>query len=267
MNNQLPINQKKIIYKKAKKLIDMYKKGLLGGEVMPEDANPGLSKDSKENCLYFTLPMALNYQRNSYKLWEAAKATYEVVETTDVFDPKAVTQMSEGELKNRLVKYKVALQPNKHPEIWRKLCATLCDDFDGDIRNLFIKNDNSVEKIKEYIVGNKKKFPYLSGPKILNYWLYVMTQYTAIDLAGREYITVAPDTHVIQASMKLGLIKDEDKSRADIREYVSTLWEEVFYDTEYCPIDVHTPLWLWSRNGFAAQIEVDKDNELFQSGL
>lgn len=141
MNNQLPINQKKIIYKKAKKLIDMYKKGLLGGEVMPEDANPGLSKDSKENCLYFTLPMALNYQRNSYKLWEAAKATYEDVETTDVFDPKAVTQMSEGELKNRLVKYKVALQPNKHPEIWRKLCATLCDDFDGDIRNLFIKND------------------------------------------------------------------------------------------------------------------------------
>lgn len=216
MNNQLPINQKKIIYKKAKKLIDMYKKGLLGGEVMPEDANPGLSKDSKENCLYFTLPMALNYQRNSYKLWEAAKATYEDVETTDVFDPKAVTQMSEGELKNRLVKYKVALQPNKHPEIWRKLCATLCDDFDGDIRNLFIKNDNSVEKIKEYIVGNKKKFPYLSGPKILNYWLYVMTQYTAIDLAGREYITVAPDTHVIQASIKLGLIKDEDKSRADI---------------------------------------------------
>lgn len=124
-----------------------------------------------------------------------------------------------------------------------------------------------MEKIKEYIVGNKKKFPYLSGPKILNYWLYVMTQYTAIDLAGREYITVAPDTHVIQASIKLGLIKDEDKSRADIREYVSTLWEEVFYDTEYCPIDVHTPLWLWSRNGFAAQIEVDKDNELFQSGL
>lgn len=45
MNNQLPINQKKNIYKKAKKLIDMYKKGLLGGEVMPEDANPGLSKD------------------------------------------------------------------------------------------------------------------------------------------------------------------------------------------------------------------------------
>lgn len=135
--------------------------------------------------------------------------------------------MSEGELKNRLVKYKVALQPNKHPEIWRKLCATLCDDFDGDIRNLFVKNDNSVEKIKEYIVGNKKKFPYLSGPKILNYWLYVMTQYTAIDLAGREHITVAPDTHVIQASIKLGLGNKEQiiKREEEIQEYISFLIE------------------------------------------
>ena len=49
----------------------MYLSGLLGGEIMPEDANPSLPKHSTENYLYFTLPMALNYQRNSYTLWEA----------------------------------------------------------------------------------------------------------------------------------------------------------------------------------------------------
>ncbi len=48
----------------------MWKQGKLGGEVMPEDANPGLERKSLENYLYFTLPMALNYQRNSYTLWE-----------------------------------------------------------------------------------------------------------------------------------------------------------------------------------------------------
>lgn len=37
---------------------------------MPEDANPNLEKNSLENYLYFTLPMALNYQRNSYTLWK-----------------------------------------------------------------------------------------------------------------------------------------------------------------------------------------------------
>lgn len=38
---------------------------------MPEDENPALDKSSKENYLYFTLPMALNDQRNSYMLWNA----------------------------------------------------------------------------------------------------------------------------------------------------------------------------------------------------
>ncbi len=48
--------------------MEMYKRGELGGEIMPEDSNPHLNKDSLENYLYFTLPMALNYQRNSYTL-------------------------------------------------------------------------------------------------------------------------------------------------------------------------------------------------------
>ena len=170
-------------------------------------------------------------------------------------------------LKNRLVKYKVALQPNKHPEIWRKLCATLCDDFDGDIRNLFIKNDNSVEKIKEYIVGNKKKVSVPVRPQ--DFELLAVCDdavYSHRPCRKRIHYCCTRYAQFTQASIKLGLIKDEDKSRADIREYVSTLWEEVFYDTEYCPIDVHTPLWLWSRNGFAAQIEWIRIMSFFKVG-
>lgn len=43
------------------------------------------------------------------------------------------------------------------------------------------------------------RFPYLGGNKICNYWLYVMEQYTDVKFIDRENITVAPDTHVIQA--------------------------------------------------------------------
>ena len=67
---------KKEILAKVEILISMYKSGELGGEIMPEDANPHFEKSSLENYLYFTLPMALNYQRNSYKLWESALKTY-----------------------------------------------------------------------------------------------------------------------------------------------------------------------------------------------
>lgn len=70
----------------VEKLVQMHKKGLLGGEVMPEDSNPNLEKNSIENYNYFTLPMALNYQRNSYKLWESANKTWKDKETQFVFD-------------------------------------------------------------------------------------------------------------------------------------------------------------------------------------
>ena len=64
------------ILENVDKLVEMYKKGLLGGEGKPEDSNPHLSKQSIENYNYYTLPMALNYQRNSYKLWESANQTW-----------------------------------------------------------------------------------------------------------------------------------------------------------------------------------------------
>ena len=117
-------------------LLDAYKSGRLGGEKMPEDENPALDKSSKENYLYFTLPMALNYQRNSYKLWECANKTYKDTETTDVFDTKAVINMNEQQLREKLIKYKVALQPNKQPVIWRTICETIKNDLQGQINDI-----------------------------------------------------------------------------------------------------------------------------------
>ena len=111
-------------------------------------------------------PMALNYQRNSYVLWECANRMYADNEAKQVFDSEAVCLMSEEHLKEYLVKYKVALQPNKQPLIWKKICETIEYKLNGDIRNLFVINGYSVKRIKEYIQSNKKDFPYLGGNKI-----------------------------------------------------------------------------------------------------
>ena len=235
-------------------LIDAYKSGRLGGEKMQEDENPELDKCSKENYLYFTLPMALNYQRNSYTLWECANKTYKDADTMDVFDTKAVINMDEQQLRDKLVKYKVALQPNKQPVIWRTLCETIENDFAGDIRRLFSYNAYFVKKIKEYIARNKKKFPYLGGNKICNYWLYVMEQYTDMTFVDRENITVDPDTLVIQASERLGIISSEEVENGNVQELVAQRWQEILKGNELVPINVHTPMWLWSRGKFSVEI-------------
>lgn len=107
------------IVEKVYQLVYAYKQGLLGGEKMPEDENPALEKGSKQNYMYLTLPMALNYQRNSYVLWECANRMYSDREARKAFDSKEVCPMPEEMLKEYLVKYKVALQPNKQPLIWK----------------------------------------------------------------------------------------------------------------------------------------------------
>ena len=242
---------KEEILKKVEILLTMYKNGELGGEVMPEDANPHFEKSSLENYLYFTLPMARNYQRNSYTLWESALKTYNDEETRFIFNPKECLERKFEEVQYALTKYRVALQKQKQTEIWLTLCKTFVDLFDGDIRKLFDNLDNDVDRIRDFIQKeNKKKFPYLSGTKICNYWLYVIYQYTDRKYKNIEKLTVAPDTHVVKATHRLGLITDEELERSDAQLITIERWNQLLEGTKYKPIDIHTPLWLWSRNGF-----------------
>lgn len=242
------------ILEKVKKLIEYHNEGILGGEVMPEDSNPQLEKGSEKNYIYFTLPMSLNYQRNSYTLWKAALQTFNDSDTKDVFCPQKVVDMSFTELQERLTKYKVALQKNKQTDIWLTISDTIVDKFQGDIRNLFRWNEYDVIKIKEYIKQNKKKFPYLAGPKISNYWLYVMSNYTDAKLKNVKKITIAPDTHIIQSSIRLGVITEDQIKMGNFRERISEKWDTILEGSGINPIDVHTPLWLWSRNGFKQNV-------------
>lgn len=86
---------------------------------MPEDTSPTFSTEQYETRLaYFTLPMSLNYQRDSYKLREAALRTFDDTQTRVVFDVEASARLDTETLRTFLMKYKVALQPNKHIATW-----------------------------------------------------------------------------------------------------------------------------------------------------
>ncbi len=239
---------------KVKKLIEYHKAGLLGGEFMPEDSCPNFAKGEEHSYIYFTLPMALNYQRNSYKLWESTLLTFNDPETAFIYDMNKVLKATEEQLKTALTKYKVALQPNKQPVIWKTLCNTFVRDFGGSIKNFFKTFDNDVVKIKEYMTSHKKDFPYLSGEKIMNYWLFVIFQYTDALLKNKQEITIAPDTHILKASVKLGVISQEDMQKSNIRVLAAARWKALLVGTGIDPIDIHTPFWLWSRKGFKIEI-------------
>jgi len=243
-----------LIINKCRTLLEAYKSGKLGQTKMPEDLNPGFSENEQElRVAYFTLPMALNYQRDSYKLWESALNTYRDIETKKVFDIAKVSQINPEELRNLLIKYKVALQPNKHIDTWQRISKTIFNNF-GSFQNMFKQVDYDYLKLKQLIqVKYKKDFPYLSGPKIFNYWCFILKSYAGVNLRNSEFIEIAPDTHVTQCSVILGVINREESEKLS-KEEISKRWREVLKDSGINPIDMHPPLWFWSRNGFIFQL-------------
>lgn len=255
------------------RLLYYYVEGILGREAMPEVYNPGLDPSSREHYHYFTIPMALNYRRSSYQMWRAALKTFFDPETRFVFYPERVISSSDDDLRHALRKYGLALLPEQHTKIWSKISYTIIKHYGADIRNLFRRHNNSIPGIlQEVQYTHKQDFPYLSGNKIANYWLYVMWQYAEPELSGKRSLSVAPDTHVIKSSIMLGLVTPSG-TPSSISQEVAEKWEGIFslHDMEdcdkdvlekwqtlvrhgLCPIDLHYALWLWSRRNFAPPV-------------
>ncbi len=198
--------------------------------------------------------MALNYQRDSYKLWEAALKTFNDSETRFVFDIEQVSKRSEEDVRKALMKYKVALQPNKHVNSWRVIAKTVYENWDS-FTGLFEAVQNNFLNLKQAIkVDHKKGFPYLSGPKIFNYWSFIMSTYGGIKLTNRDHIEIAPDTHITQCSVKLGVITPEESMNLT-KDAISEKWRLLLQGSGIDPIDMHPPLWFWSRNGFLFELK------------
>lgn len=248
----------KEIIDKCRILLEAYKTGRLGQTKMPEEACP-IFESEEEKIAYFTLPMALNYQRNSYDLWESALKTYLDSETRIVFNINEVAKMEVKELQKLLMKHKLALQPNKHTETWMRLCAAIKNNF-GSFSKMLVVAEFDFLKLKELIQEkHKKEFPYLSGPKIFNYWCFILQRFVGVELKNSEFIEIAPDTHVVKCSIKLGVIDSEKLTK----EVISGRWREVLQGSGIKPIDMHSPLWFWSRNKFVFDI----DKKEFQDKL
>lgn len=252
----MPINMKpmrasrKEILNRCKAVLLAYNSGQLGDTTMPEDSHPEFANTEPETrLLYFTLPMSLNYQRDSYKLWQAALSTYQDPETNVVFSLKESAQMDENLLREHLLKYKLALQPNKHINSWHTIAHTIYTEF-RSMEGLFEASLYDFLKLRELMQGKHKKgFPYLSGPKIFNYWSYIIQLYGGIELKNSEFIDIAPDTHVIQASVRLGVISADEALKMS-RDSISERWRELLVGSGILPIEMHSPLWFWSRGGF-----------------
>jgi hypothetical protein len=141
------------------------------------------------------------------------------------------------------------LQPNKHIATWKKISQTISDNW-GSFSDMFKATDYSFLKLKDILQNDYKKgFPYLSGPKIFNYWSFILNSYCDANLSNSDLIDIAPDTHITKCSVILGVITEKETKTLS-RNDISKRWRQILKGTGINPIDMHPPLWFWSRNGF-----------------
>jgi hypothetical protein len=234
---------------RIKLLLDYYQQGLIP-TVENHEANPGLPAGSRENYLYFTLPVCINFQRRSPAMWASALKTWQDESTRYIFFPELLAQTDEAKIREDLTRYGLALQPYKHPLIWTTIARTLHEYYHDDPREIIIEASHDAGQLIHLLQStHKKRFPYLSGPKLSNYWPFILSWYTDVNFKNAQEISIIPDTHVIKSSVHLGIVEPGAKPLT-----AEAAWKDLLNNSGINPSEVHPVLWNWSRNNFQPEV-------------
>lgn len=232
---------------RIKKLHTLFEEGKIKTLDIHE-VHPDLPLNDRLNYIYFTLPVSINFQRSSPAMWQSAYATYHDPETNYLFYPEKTILESREKVQKDLLKYKLSLQKNKHTDIWLTISRILNENFENDPRNLFSEGEYDVVKVLE-LITSKYNIPYLRGLKLSNYWLYILSKFTDIKLKNVHRISIIPDTHVIQSTIKLGITPSEATP-----DEIVNVWYDLLDGFELTPVQMHSVLWNWSRNDFKPEV-------------
>jgi len=241
--------QKAELLTRVKTLVDLFNAGKIP-TLAQHEVHPELERSSRENYLYFTLPVCINFQRSSPAMWQAAFKTYTDESTRYVFFPELLEKAEPDQVRADLLKYKLALQPNKHVFIWTTIAGSLFRHFNSDPRTMIDRTDYDAGKLIQLLqMTYRQYFPYLSGPKLSNYWPFILSLYTDVQFKNSHEISIIPDTHVLQSSAKLGIA-----SKTASPKEVEVAWKLLLKDSGINPVQVHPVLWNWSRNNFQPNV-------------
>jgi len=257
-----PERTRKII----KILLDWYPKrnGVFSGAELPESKPPNwASPGSYEHLMFYTLTVAIDYQRSARDLWESARKTMDDKNTRWVFNPKKVAEKTLDELILDLSKYKLSKKKNKDANIWRTISLSLLELFDGDPRRLFEKYDYDALQIFNAMRSQYgKKFPYLAGStgtsKILSLWLRILHREAKINFKKLNEIPIPIDIHTARATITTGcVVGDYEGSFNELVDIAKKAWAEACKDTNFFPLQLDEPLWNLSRFG-CSKISIGK---------
>jgi len=251
----------------AKILFEEYKnrKGIFKNLLPPEYSLPKNVKiGSKEHLLFITLHVAIDYRKDAEKLWKSAKDLFENQNTRWIYNPEKVNSNYNKLIDCFEANFKIANFVDI--AIWYRICRTIAEEFESDPTNILKINNYDAIKIIQFLQNrkNKKKFPFLSGPKISSLWIRMLNEVAKIKMKNLKEVSIPVDVHIARATYRLGLINGKFiKLNNETRRKVISLWRNICSNIDIYPLQLDEPLWLLSRNG-CSNAKTNKKCPLFK---
>jgi hypothetical protein len=122
--------------------------------------------------------------------------------------------------------------------------------YHDDPRHFLAEYQFDVPRVIHALQREKKHFfPYLGGLKLSNYWLFILSEFTELELQQTHEISIIPDTHVVKSTIELGLLSGNPSPLQ-----VEQVWRQALKELGVPPGEMHAALWRWSRNRFSPSI-------------
>ena len=237
----------------GRKIINSYqsRKGVFKNYTSVSKNDVGMDNDIYLN--YITFISAIDYAkgRKANKLWKNAKQWVEKYNW--IFKPEEIKKKNVSEImevfNNLRLNYGDVFRV-QDIGIWLTISNAL-NSYDGKTSYLIECFDYDASKIYTSMNGIlKKKFPFLSGDKILPMWLKTLNTDANIHLSNMDKIPLPVDRNVARITYNLIFKKEFNIDvNKNIIKNVRAVWTQIANEINIPVIDLDTPLWILGGEG------------------
>jgi hypothetical protein len=233
----------------GRKILDIFEReGIFGFKVTPQHVPPQKAITPEEKLRFVTLTVSLDYLRDSYRLYDAGRKTFDDPETSWVYRPEEADAAGFKRVSKALKRHSLAQREVRDTDTWLQVCRTLIDRFDGSVENLIASADRNGPGILRTV--REHGFNSLSGPKVGSLWLRMLND-SVVPIGGLEDIPIPVDRHVANATFALGAIEGEyDPNELEpITRPIHDVWFQGARDGGFRAIDLDVSLWYLGKLG------------------
>lgn len=236
----------------GRKILEAFEEGLGMFEEYHSESGNDIGMDYDLYLNYITFTSSIDYQKNieANVLWRTAKKW--VQEYPWLFKPKELLSRKTDQIIEhfrRIRERSGGVFRVQDIGIWLYIADAL-QEYEGKTRKLLESFDFDALRIFRAFRGRlKKRFPFLSGDKILPMWLKILEEDGDVPLKNMHGLPLPVDKNVAEVTYNL-ILKRKFDGNVDtkVKSTVRIIWKQIA-DKINCPvIRFDTPLWILGGN-------------------